>query len=63
MNEEKLCITRKPRKRFYIPREDLERARQTMSVNYMARHFGVSRSTMYRLLREAGLTNGNEKPA
>lgn len=60
--DEKLCIARRPRKRFYIPREELELARRTMSVNYMARHFGVSRSTMYRLLREAGLTHA-EKPA
>lgn len=59
---EKMTIPRtKNRSRLSISHEDLRRARQTMSVNYMARHFGVSRSTIYRLLRKEGLIDAGQK--
>lgn len=38
--------------------EQLAADRERMSVGYMAQHYGVSKSTMYRALRKAGLING-----
>jgi DNA-binding MurR/RpiR family transcriptional regulator len=32
-----------------------------MSVGYMAQHYGVSKSTMYRALRKAGLIEDGDK--
>lgn len=34
--------------------------RERMSVGYMAAQYGVSKATMYRRLRKAGLVNGGE---
>lgn len=62
MNNEKLTLrTPKPGKLDSIPVEQLRADRERMSVGYMARHYGVSRSTMYRALRKAGLIDGNKK--
>lgn len=41
-----------------IPIEQLRADRERMSVAYMAMHYGVSKATMYRALRKAGLVNG-----
>ena len=41
--------------------DQLRTDREHMSVGYMARKYGVSRSTMYRALRKAGLVDGNKK--
>ena len=41
-----------------IPVEQLKADRERMSVAYMANHYGVSKATMYRALRKAGLING-----
>lgn len=40
-----------------ISREQLATDRERMSVAYMAAKYGVSKSTMYRALRKAGLVN------
>lgn len=45
----------RPRKLDGLTREQLASDREQMSVGYMARHYGVSRATMYRKLREVGL--------
>ena len=56
---EKLCIQRSPRKsrrrKVVITQDELRKNRDRMSVNYMAQYYGVSRATMYRILREAAL--------
>lgn len=41
--------------------EQLRADRKRMSVAYMAQHYGVSKSTMYRALRKAGLVNGEKE--
>ena len=38
--------------------EQLAADRERMSVGYMALHYGVSKSTVYRALRKAGLIDG-----
>lgn len=55
---EKLTLM-KPRtsKLDAIPIEQLRADRERMSVGYMAQHYGVSKSTMYRALRKVGLVN------
>ena len=53
---QKLTLDRRPRKpAFNLSREQLERDRSMMSVGYMAKHYGVSKSTIYRALRREGL--------
>lgn len=55
---EKLTLrTVRPRKSKLddIPVAQLKADRERMSVGYMAMHYGVSKSTMYRALRRAGL--------
>ncbi len=42
-----------------ISDEQLREDREAMSVAYMAVKYGVSKATMYRRLRKAGLVNGN----
>ena len=57
----KLCLPRKHRTRKVIAdRDTLAAQRQEMSVNVLARLYGVSRSTMYRELRRYGLTEAEE---
>ena len=51
----------KPGKLDSISVDQLRTDREHMSVGYMARKYGVSRSTMYRALRKAGLVDGNKK--
>ena len=51
----------KPGKLDNIPVEQLRADRERMSVGYMAQHYGVSKSTMYRALRKAGLVNDGKK--
>ena len=51
----------KPGKLDNISVDQLRADRERMSVAYMARHYGVSRSTMYRALRKAGLVDGDKK--
>lgn len=59
--DKKLTIkTAKPGKLDGISVDQLRSDRERMSVAYMARHYGVSRSTMYRALRKAGLIDGKE---
>lgn len=41
--------------------EQLRADRERMSVAYMAKHYGVSKSTMYRALRKAGLVDVKKK--
>ena len=43
-----------------ISNEQLAADRTRMSVGYMAQHYGVSKSTMYRALRKAGLVHGEK---
>ena len=40
-----------------VPREQLAADREYMSVAYMAAKYEVSKATMYRALRKAGLVN------
>jgi transcriptional regulator of acetoin/glycerol metabolism len=62
MDNEKLTLrTPKPGKLDNVPVEQLRADRERMSVGYMARHYGVSRSTMYRALRKAGLVDGKQQ--
>ena len=62
MDNEKLTLrTPKPGKLDNVPVEQLRADRERMSVGYMARHYGVSRSTMYRALRKAGLIDGKQQ--
>lgn len=59
--DKKLTLkTVKPGKLDGISVDQLRSDRERMSVAYMARHYGVSRSTMYRALRKAGLIDGKE---
>lgn len=57
MSEKLTLRTLKPRtsKLDSIPVEQLRADRERMSVGYMAQHYNVSKSTMYRALRKAGL--------
>ena len=48
----------RPSKLDSISADQLAADRERMSVGYMAQHYGVSKSTMYRALRKAGLVNG-----
>lgn len=50
----------KPRKSKLddVPVEQLADDRSRMSVAYMAAKYNVSKTTMYRALRKAGLVNG-----
>lgn len=58
MTQEKLTL-RKPRKpKFDVTVEQLKADREHMSVGYMAMHYGVSKSTVYRALRKWGLIDG-----
>ena len=41
-----------------VPVEQLAADRARMSVAYMAAQYGVSKATMYRALRKAGLVDG-----
>lgn len=41
-----------------ISDEQLREDHEKMSVGYQARVYGVSKTTLYRRLREAGLVNG-----
>ena len=41
-----------------ITNEQLAADRERMSVGYMALQYGVSKATLYRRLRKAGLVNG-----
>lgn len=60
--DKKLTLkTIKPGKLDNISVDQLRADRERMSVAYMARHYGVSRSTMYRALRKAGLVDGDKK--
>ena len=60
--DKKLTLkTIKPGKLDNISVDQLRADRERMSVAYMARHYGVSRSTMYRALRQAGLVDGDKK--
>lgn len=43
-----------------IPREQLAADRERMSVAYMAAKYSVSKATMYRALRKAGLVDGKQ---
>ena len=53
---EKLTLKRpKTGKLDAVPVEQLRQDRERMSVAYMCRVYGVSRSTMYRALRKHGL--------
>lgn len=62
MDNEKLTLrTPKPGKLDNVPVDQLRADRERMSVGYMARHYGVSRSTMYRALRKAGLIDGKRQ--
>ena len=45
-----------------ISDDQLREDRQHMSVAYMAQHYGVSKSTMYRALRKAGLVHEEKRP-
>ena len=44
-----------------VPREQLAADRERMSVAYMAAKYGVSKATMYRALRKAGLVNEQQE--
>ena len=44
-----------------VPREQLAAYREIMIVAYMAVKYGVSKATMYRALRKAGLVNGEQQ--
>lgn len=60
--DKKLTLkTTKPGKLDGVSVDQLRSDRERMSVAYMARHYGVSRSTMYRALRKAGLINGKSE--
>lgn len=63
MTEKLTLNTLRPRKSKLddIPIEQLRADRERMSVGYMAMHYGVSKSTMYRALRKAGLINESTK--
>jgi len=62
MDNEKLTLrTPRPGKLDNVPVDQLRADRERMSVGYMARHYGVSRSTMYRALRKAGLIDGRQQ--
>ena len=57
MRDGKLCLPRGHRaKKINADRNTLADQRKKMSVNVLARFYGVSRSTMYRELRRYGLT-------
>lgn len=43
-----------------ITDEQLAADRARMSVGYMAQQYGVSKATLYRRLRKAGLVNGQQ---
>jgi len=61
---EKLTLHTIPRRKTLlagITVEQLAADRERMSVGYMAAHYGVSKSTVYRALRKAGLINGQSK--
>lgn len=58
---EKLTLrSKKPGKLDHVSSDQLARDRERMSVGYMAEYYGVSKSTMYRALRKAGLVNGGD---
>ena len=58
---EKLTLrSKKPGKLDNVSPEQLALDRERMSVGYMAELYGVSKSTMYRALRKAGLVNGGD---
>lgn len=44
-----------------ITDEQLRADRERMSVGYMAELYGVSKATLYRRLRKAGLVNGKQE--
>ena len=44
-----------------ISDEQLRSDHERMSVGYQARLYGVSKETLYKRLREAGLVNGNKQ--
>lgn len=44
-----------------ITDEQLRADRERMSVGYMAERYGVSKATLYRRLRKAGLVNGKQE--
>ena len=65
MAEEKLTLRDiRPRKTKLgdISDEQLARDRKRMSVGYMAQYYGVSKATLYRRLRKAGLVHGTQEP-
>ena len=53
-----LATRRGPKNKLTVTREELASKRQQMSVGVMAKYYGVSKSTIYKYLREAGLVNG-----
>lgn len=58
---EKLTLHTIPKRKLKLEGvtvEQLAADRERMSVGYMAQHYGVSKSTMYRALRKAGLIDG-----
>jgi len=64
MTGEKLTLRDlRPRKTLLadISDEQLAEDRKLMSVGYMAAHYGVSKATLYRRLRKAGLVHGEQK--
>lgn len=63
MSTEKLTLRDiRPRKSKLdgITDEQLAADRQRMSVGYMADKYNVSKSTLYRRLRKAGLVHGEQ---
>ena len=59
---EKLTLRKpKPGKLDNVTVEQLKLDRERMSVGYMAKEYGVSKSTMYRALRKAGLVEVTDK--
>lgn len=60
---EKLTLHTIPKRKLKLEGvtvEQLAADRERMSVGYMAQHYGVSKSTMYRALRKAGLIDGQQ---
>ncbi len=60
MQEKLTLMSERKTKLSGISDEQLRRDRERMSVGYMAKFYGVSKSTMYRALRKAGLINDKQ---
>ena len=60
MQEKLTLMSERKTKLSGISDEQLRRDRERMAVGYMAKFYGVSKSTMYRALRKAGLLNDKQ---